>query len=249
MVSEILNDLFKAWSDFLDFVMIAVYAEVVPDWRFILRIFVLAAFLFGSAFLSATIAETRRHKMKLHFLLGLVLPYIYPLIISLRMKTVEELLVIEEEVDPLAGLSSSMSERFKEIQKEQKAKHDERVKRVIPQKEQETVEDTAVEVVEEQELAEEAKQVTVETVEPAEMEELVEETTPVFNQRYFQEISVDSSGAKAGPFNLVAKNGTRFKVSQIKTIQSDMASFEIEVKGKLKNIRVKYDNIETFEKI
>jgi len=115
MISGILNYLFKAWADFLNFLMVAVYAGVEPDWRFILRIFVLAAFLFGSAFLSATIAESRRHKMKFHFLLGLVLPYIYPLIIALRMKTIEEVLEIEEQFDPLADLSSSMSARFKEI--------------------------------------------------------------------------------------------------------------------------------------
>ena len=253
MVSEILNGLFKAWSDFLDFAMMAVYAQVVPDWRFIFRIFVLAAFLFGSAFLSATIAESRRHKMKFHFLLGLILPYIYPLIIALRMKTIEEVLDVEEQFDPLAGLSGSMSARFKEIQNEQKAKHDEKLKRFMPRKEQETGEEEPTEIVEEQEQAEKMEQKASETfelaVDPAEMGENVDEAVQVFNQRYFQNIAVDSSGAKAGPFNLVVKNGTQFKVVQIKTIQVDMASFEIEVKGKLKNIRIKYDNIETFEEI
>ena len=249
MVSEILNGLFKAWSDFLDFAMMAVYAQVVPDWRFIFRIFVLAAFLFGSAFLSATIAESRRHKMKFHFLLGLILPYIYPLVIALRMKTIEEVLDVEEQFDPLADLSGSMSARFKEIQDEQKAKHNEKMKRFMPQKEQDIGEEETAEIVEEQEQTEKVEQEASETVEttvdPAETEEAVQ----VFNQRYFQDIAVDSSGAKTGPFNLVVKNGTQFKVAQIKTIQADMASFEIEVKGKLKNIRIKYDNIETFEKI
>ena len=252
MVSEILNGLFKTWSDFWDFAMMAVYARVVPDWRFIFRIFVLAAFLFGSAFLSATIAESRRHKMKFHFLLGLILPYIYPLVIALRMKTIEEVLDIEEQFDPLANLSGSMSARFKEIQDEQKAKHDEKMKRFMPQKEQETGEEETAEIVEEQEQTEKVEQEASETVETtggAEMEEVVEEAVPVFTQRYFQNIAVDSSGAKTGPFNLVVKNGTQFKVVQIKTIQTDMASFEIEVKGKLKNIRIKYDNIETFEEI
>jgi hypothetical protein len=244
MVSEFLGYILKACSDFWDFLMVAVYAQVAPDWRFILRIFVLAVFLFGSAFLAATIAESRRHKMKFHFLLGLVLPYIYPLVIALRMKTIDEVLEIEEEFDPLADLSSSMSARFREIQGEQKAKHDERVKRVEPhQKEQEAVEKAAAQI------QEQAEAVEPEKVEAAEPEEVVEETPSVFTQRYFQSVAVDSSGAKAGPFSLVAKNGTQFRVSQIKTIQSDMASFEIEVKGKLKNIRIRYDNIESFEKI
>lgn len=252
MVSEILNGLSKAWSELLDLIMMTVYAQVTPDWRFILRVFVLAAILFGSAFLSATIAESRRHKMKFHFLLGLVLPYIYPLIIALRMKTIEEVLDIEEQFDPLADLSSSVSARFKEIQDEQKSKHDERVKRLIPKKEQETVEEEPPEVVEEQEQTGEVELEGVETAKAEEapaIEETVEEAAPVFTQRYFQSLAVDSSGEKAGPFNLVVKNGTQFQVAQIKTIQEDMASFEIEVKGKLKNIRIKYDNIESFEKI
>jgi len=132
MVAEILNKLLDMWGTLVDFAMMAVYARVVPDWRFILRIFLLAAFFLGSGFLAATIAEARRHKMKFHFLLGVLVPYIYPLIIAFRMKTIEEVLEIEDESDPLAGLSNSMSTRFKEIQEEQKNKHDNRIKRRFP---------------------------------------------------------------------------------------------------------------------
>jgi len=119
----------------------------------------------------------------------------------------------------------------------------------MPRKEQEAVEEEPVEAAEAREEAEEVEPEAAETVESVETEDVVEEPASIFTQRYFQGIAVDSSGAKAGPFKLVVKNGTQFRVSQIKTIQSDMASFEIEVKGKLKNIRIKYDNIETFEKI
>ncbi len=245
MIYEFLNDLLKAWLGMWDFAMMAVYARSVPDWRFIVRIFVLAAFVFGSAFLSATIAESRRNKMKFHFLLGLLVPYIYPLIIALRMKTAQEVIDIEEQFDPLADLSSSMSAKFKEIQEEQKSRHDERVKRGVKEHEK-IVEEEQPEVVESTEQVEKAEEVDLEA---AVAEELVEAAVPVFNTRYFQNLAVDSSGAKAGPFQLVVKNGTQFKVCQIKNIQADMASFEIEVKGKLKNVRIKYDNIETFEKI
>lgn len=253
MISEILNDLLDTWFTLVDFAMMAVYARVVPDWRFILRIFLLAGFVLGSGFLAATIAESRRHKMKFHFLLGLIAPYIYPLFIALRMKTVKEVLDVEEEFDPLADLSNSMSARFKDIQEEQKSKHDKRIKRLVPEnnkeEQPETVEDTGQ--AEETPIeASEAEAVVEENpIEASETEAVVKEAVFAFNQRYFQEIAVDSSGAKAGPFKLVVMNGNEFKVSQIKNIQADMASFEVEVKEKVKNIRIKYDNIEIFEKI
>ena len=234
MITEILNDLLDAWLTLVDFAMMAVYARVVPDWRFILRIFLIGAFFLGSAFLAATIAESRRHKMKFHFLLGLLVPYIYPLLIALRMKTVQEVIDIEEEFDPLSGLSNTMSERLKDIQKEQKIKHDKKIQRITPGKEKDI---------------EEESDKTTESEQLEQVKEVVPEEKAAFSQRYFQEAAVDSSGAKAGPFNLVVQNGTQFKVCQIKNIQADMASFEVEVKGKVKNIRIKYDNILTFDNI
>jgi hypothetical protein len=242
MISEILSYLLDAWETAVDFAMMAVYARVVPDWHFILQAFLIAAFFFGSAFLAATIAESRRHKIKFHFLLGLLMPYIYPVVMAFCIKTAQEKVDIEEEFDPLSGLSTSMSANLKNIQEKQKKKHDKRVKRIIPEK----PEDEAVEAVEavEEETPEEVEEVAIE-----EAEEIVEEEKPAFSQRYFQEVAVDSSGAKAGPFNLVVLNDSQFKVCQIKNIQADMASFEVDVNGKIKNIRIKYDNIKTFEKI
>ncbi len=232
MIYEILDYMLNAWEDFVDYMMMGVYARVIPDWRFILWVFLIGAFLLGSAFLTATIAESRRHKMKFHFMLGLLAPYIYPLVLAFRLKVAQEAIDIEDEIDPLSSLSSSMSARLKDIQDEQESKRDKKVKRLAPKEE----------VLEE----EQSEEIVAETA--VENEEIVEEAS-VFNQRYFQELAVDSSGAKSGPFNLVVLNGTRFKVEQIKNIQVDMASFEVEVKDKLKNIRIKYDNIESFEKI
>jgi hypothetical protein len=243
MIAEYLGYLLDAWDTFIDFIMIPFYARTIPDWRFILIVFLIGAFFLGSAFIAATIAESRRHKMKIHFLLGLIAPYIYPIVMAFRMKTAEEVVEIDAEFDPLADLSSDMSARLRGIQNAQKQKHDKRVKRITPKKDTEVVEQE--EIVEETSVEE--APVVPETA--VESEEIVEETASVFNQRYFQELAVDSSGAKAGPFNLLVKTGTLFKVLQIKNIQADMASFEIEVGGKVKNIRIKYDNIENFEKI
>ncbi|MBU8902406.1 MAG: hypothetical protein KOO69_06680 [Victivallales bacterium] len=232
MIYKILAYMLNVWEDFVDYMMMGFYAHVIPDWRFILWVFLIGTFLLGSAFLTATIAESRRHKMKFHFMLGLIAPYIYPLVLAFRLKVAQEAMDIEDEIDPLNSLSNSMSARLKNIQDEQQSKRDKKIQRLAP-KEEAAEEEQREEIVEE-------------TV--VENEEVVEEAS-VFNQRYFQELAVDSSGAKSGPFNLVVLNGTRFKIAQIKNIQVDMASFEVEVKGKLKNIRIKYDNIESFEKI
>jgi len=225
MISKILSYLLDAWETVVDFAMMAFYARIVPDWHFILQAFLIAAFFLGSAFLAAMIAESRRHKMKFHFMLGLLIPYIYPLVMALRIKTAQEKVDIDEAFDPLSGLSNTMSANLKDIQGKQKKKRDKRVKRIVP----ENQEDEAAEAVE--------------------AVEAVEEEKPAFSQRYFQEVAVDSSGAKAGPFNLVVLNDSQFKVCQIKNIQADMASFEVDVNGKIKNIRIKYDNIKTFEEI
>ncbi len=239
MIAEILSYLLAAWKTAVDYLMVSVHAEISPDWRFILNIFLIAAFILGSAFLTATIAESRRHKIKFHFLLGLLIPYIYPLILALRLKTAQEAIEAEEEIDPLSGLASAMSERLKDIQQAQQSERDKRIKRIKPEKQEDEVTET-----EQTEQIGQVEQTEVEN--PA--EEVVEEKS-AFSQRYFQEAAVDNSGTKAGPFKLVMMNGSKFKVCQIKNIQADMASFEVEVNGKLKNIRIKYDNILSFAKI
>ena len=248
MITDFLGYLQYILSQAIKFASLPFYAEIEPGWHFILRIFLLAAFFSGSAFLAATVAESRRHNVRYHFILGLVCPYIYPLVLAFILKTKLEVEDAEDEVDPLSGLGSSMTDRLKNIQSDQKADRDKRIKRArgeeepeaeaeVQPEEVESVETEAVEEVQEGEAAVEAEGV----------EEAVAQSE--FNQRYFQSIAVDSSGAKAGPFKLEVANGTEFTVCSINTIQENIASFEIDVKGKTKNIRVKYDNIVSFEKI
>jgi hypothetical protein len=243
MIAEFLGYLRDIWLSIVDLFMILVYAHVAPDWHFILKFLLICAFFLGSAFLTATIAETRRHKMKFHFLLGLVAPYIYPVVLALRLKVAQEIIDAEAEIDPLAGLSNSVTARFNEIKQEQEDKKKERIHRMKPEAAEEK---SAPEQSAEAEAPAEP-QTAAEPEVPAEPEAAVE--APVFSQRYFQGLAVDSSGAKVGPFRLITGKGMEFKVIMINNIQKDMASFEVEVKGSVKNIRLRYDNIETFEKI
>lgn len=257
MIAKFLGYLRDIWLNMVDYFMILVYAHVAPDWRFILKVLLISAFFLGSAFLAATIAETRRHKMKFHFLLGLVIPYIYPLVLALRLKVAQEKIDVEDEIDPLAGLANSVTARFNEIRQEQEEKKKARMHRLKPETRDEEDASAGEEI---------APEPGAEPVIPAGPEPAAEPETPVpgpvaepvaepagaaslFTQRYFQGLAVDSTGAKVGPFRLVTSKGMEFKVIMINNIQKDMASFEVDVKGKTKNIRLRYDGIKTFEKI
>ncbi|MDD5699367.1 MAG: hypothetical protein PHH77_12200 [Victivallaceae bacterium] len=226
MISGFLNWLHGLCLSIGDYAMALFYARIVPEWRVVLVIYLIAAALLGSAFLAATIAETRRHKMKLHFLLGLLIPYIYPFILALRLKVAREVVEVEEEIDPLRDLSDAMTARLKDIH----------ATRERERAEKQTVRRPAA-VDDAHETAEPA---AVEPPEPAE--------PSIFNRRYFEELAVDSSGARVGPFRLTMQNGSVFTVTRINNIQNDMASFEVEVSGKLKNIRIKYSNVTAFVK-
>ena len=249
MITDFLGYLRDIWSLAIKLVSLPFYAETEPGWHFILRIFLIAAFFAGSAFLAATVAESRRHKVRYHFLLGLIFPYIYPLVLAFILKTRQEAEDAEDEIDPLSGLAGSMTDRLKNIQADQKADRNKRIKRASGEEEAETeAEPEEVENVE-SDAAEEVPEGegALATAGAEETEEVAEQA--VFNQRYFQSIAVDSSGAKAGPFKMVVANGNEFIVSSINTIQENIASFGIDVKGKTKNIRVKYDSIVSFDKI
>jgi len=130
MIAEFLGYLRDIWFDILDCLMILFRADVAPDWHFILKILLIGIFFLGSACLAATIAETRRHKMKFHFLLGLLVPYIYPLVLFWRLKIASE--AVEEEFDPSIGMSNSMTARFNEIHEEQEEKKQARLNRFKP---------------------------------------------------------------------------------------------------------------------
>ena len=164
--------------------------------------------------------------MKLHFLLGVLIPYVYPVILAFRLKVAQEAEEAADAIDPLSDLSNSMTERYNEIKEEHEEKTAIRRKKFqLPEKEE------------------------VKAEEKPEIEEEIEAEESLFTKRYFEDIAVDSFGAKIGPFKLVMDNGSEFKVCQIKNIKDDIASFEVEVKGELKNIRIKYIKIERFEKI
>jgi hypothetical protein len=63
----------------------AVRAGLNPDWVNLLAFSILIIFLLGSPFVAATIAELQGKNRFVHFLLGLVFPWIYPLYMFLKL--------------------------------------------------------------------------------------------------------------------------------------------------------------------
>lgn len=63
----------------------AVRAGLNPDWTSLLTFSMLIAFLLGSPFAAATMAELRGKKRFFHFMLGLFLPWIYPVYMFIRL--------------------------------------------------------------------------------------------------------------------------------------------------------------------
>ncbi|MDD5729333.1 MAG: hypothetical protein PHV59_12295 [Victivallales bacterium] len=245
------------WHSAADFASLPFYADIEPGWHFILRAFLIAVFCFGSAFLAATIAESRRHKLKFHFLLGLILPWIYPVVQFFILKPKSEPTAADEEVEAAKVLSDAMTDRLRNITASSEAKHAERIKGLQRKKtggEAEPVPESSADteaVPEPESIRLEPEPAKVEP-EPEKTEDVPEKTGAgkgIFTQRYFQAVAVDSSGAKVGPFKVVVSNGNEFTVSCIKNIQSDLASFEIDARGKSKSIRIRYENIVSFEKL
>jgi hypothetical protein len=237
MIAEFLSYLHELCIFMADYAMVVVYAHIVPEWYDVLTNFLIAGFIFGSAFLSATVAESRRHKMKLHFLLGLVAPYIYPLVLALRLKIAQEAVEEEEGIDELTITSNAMTARLRDIQEAQQKEHNQKLKRVRPETEYQ------------REQKEKAAAQNIQLAEFAVDDDAPTEDGTVFDRRFFQGLAVDSSGAKAGPFKLILANGAEYHVNHITNIQKDLASFEIDVSGSIKNIRVKFDKIKSFNKI
>lgn len=63
----------------------AARAGLNPDWISLLAFSIIIIFLLGSPFVAATMAEVRGRNRSVHFMLGLVLPWAYPLYMFLKL--------------------------------------------------------------------------------------------------------------------------------------------------------------------
>ncbi|MCP3965868.1 MAG: hypothetical protein GY750_01610 [Lentisphaerae bacterium] len=232
MLSAILQMIVGAILSLKSFIMVVFRAGVWPDWQIIGYAFIIYAFWLGSGFLAATIAEMRGHKVLLHFFLGLLAPYIYPGYLAFKLRTAKaKETSIDEMLD--VGESANLTSSLLNIKVKQNQERAQRQRLKLPTKE---------------EL--EAK--AVESINPIKDDleaQPVETDGRVYDKRFFENLAVESSGERAGPFEVFVNNGTRLEILNIKSIQDDLAVFEIQAGKKIKSIRIKYQNIISFNKI
>lgn len=189
--------------------------------------------LLGSACASATIAEMRHHKILLHFLGGLFLPWVYPALIGMRLTPCREA-AKEKQEERETEIRLGVKMTFLRLQFETENKL--RKKKGEPEL---AFRDWIAQY-------EAAKQAEAQEQE-RKAREIVAPTNEV-NRLLLENLAVDSDGSRKGPFIIKLADGRKLQVEQIKNVMDDVAAFEIidPVTHKPKNIRVKYANITYF---
>ncbi|QSH41482.1 hypothetical protein P0136_07810 [Lentisphaerota bacterium ZTH] len=232
MLSAILQMIVGTVLSLKSFIMVIFRAGVWPDWQIIGLAFIFFAVWLGSGFLAATIAELRRHKVILHFFIGLIFPYVYPGILAVRLRTARSLELHDEEIRDV-GESANLTSSLLNIKVRKEA---ERALR------------KGAEVPDNNELAFQAS-ASIKLKHDATAQTSSEADGKVYNKRFFENFAVDSTGERSGPFEMCVNDGTRIEILKIKAVHNDLAVFEISTGKKTKSIRIKFQNIITFNKI
>ncbi len=194
---------------------------------------------FGSAFLSATIAEIFGHPVRKHFLLGLVMPYFYPfrLVKTLRVIKLDVASADVEQAEArLDAQKVEATNRFEEIRREREAARRARsAERYIA-----AGKEVPAELLEP--VAEAAPEPEAE--EPEETAAAAADgEVPVWQQikdaLYAQPL--DAEGCRIGPYRLYLKDGGTMDVDLIRAMQEEWMVCVQSSSGK--TLRVRYVNV------
>lgn len=93
-----------------------VKAEIDADFGVTVFLALLILFVLGSAFWSASIAASRRHRQIPHFVLGLLFPWVYPLIILFKMGIKGEKEALAKMAEKEAAAKEREDEKKKNIE-------------------------------------------------------------------------------------------------------------------------------------
>ena len=202
-------------------------ADVDCDFGVTLILAILVLFFLGSACWSASIAACRRHNAFIHFIIGLALPWIYPIFILFAMdikgaKAMKKALALHDADDEQA-LGARISALADELP-------------VLRARAAKCEELEAAE-------AERQKAIQINSGENA-----AEETPESeWNQNRFEKMSRNADGSLAGPWNVVY-GGRQVKVIHIIEAFPEMVSVEFDDgKGNTLKIRIPYSKIESWE--
>lgn len=235
IISIILGTIFCLLSGFL-----LIAANVIPLWgQWVLALAMWTLWL-GSGCLAATAAELLNLRVIPHTILGLILPYIYPvwMIHRFRQKTAqaeeaqeaEEIQQQEEQQAELADRFHAMQARRDQERRERIAAHQGiSVEEVVAREEARQAEKAAEEAMQQTQVYEE------------EPEEEPATDNEIYQILYAQE--VDQDGIRQGPFQFTLVSGGTVDIAGVRELQKDFLICTVCDTGK--SIRMKYTQIES----
>ena len=238
LIIDWLNAVFGSWNDSLEY----------PVYIFVI-IILIAWFFSGMA--AAQIAEKRGHKTIVHFLFGLLIPVIYPLIIKKSLP--DEIAVAEAAAKEKAETAAAEAPKYTAKKDGIQFKTDEDLAR-------EAVEaaERAKQFAEAAALAAEkgikSKYVSAADAEDIAENRVAEDTPPELDpeaeitMEYLTKIALNANGTAAGPYCFVLKDGSEFVVKRILNPLDGVVVLELppEKEGaSCKNVRIPYARIQT----
>jgi hypothetical protein len=257
-LSSIAMDLFTAGVNWFYIVYITYKDVTLSDFYWIWFFFIIYTVWLASGFMSATIAEMKSHDMKLHFCMGLLLPYVYPFLLLNHLKKkahVEKAAAAEEESDDTYLLTAKLMGKIEEKEAVKQAKIDAR--RLLKEKAAASVAERfeaaggKLEPISAPEQPTESLAAATAPEQPQEPKLPAASAEPSqFTRSYFERLAVDAAGNRVGPFSIQLKDNSTFTAETIKLVQDDLAIFEVVNKnGEIKNIRIKFANFVSCEKM
>lgn len=201
----------------------------------IITALIILIIVLGSAFLSATIAETRDKSMFIHFFGGLLLPIAYPVLINKKLENITK--VNKNKKEELRNeVKNEINMKLAKVQYDMECKK--LVKKGMP----------IPEFIDWFNTREASKTSTAQTV--IKEDDAASSSQSAVDRKFLENMAVDSNGNPQGPFRAVLSDGRELTVQHIKNIMDEIAAFEIvDHNGVTKNIRIKYAAISTFERI
>ncbi len=199
-------------------------------------LFVLFGLWLGSGFFAATVAELFRQPMGRHFFMGLLIPYVYPIMLAKTIHLGEARAAAEEQAEKVEKeeqRAADLTNRFEAMRAERAAKRREK----IAEKAGISVEQV---IAEEEAAAAAAPPAVEETIAaPPVAAGLPPESEAVRAALY--DLDVDNEGNRQGPFELQLRDGSTVMVSSVRSMQADFMMCVVSATGK--TVRVKYQNV------
>ncbi len=226
-LTSIVTDGFLA-SELKSWFILVKHADLLPSLSTMITIPLVLAVYLSSAFISSTMAEMKLRGRLFHFIGGLILPVIYPVILHFVPDAAEEYVETRHEAEARRRLNrmDDLTGKFKQVSGQV----------------DEEPEEAELENNEEAENTPELKEPEERRVMTG--EETVELQAPTFDKLYFASITVNEDGTPAGPFLITMDDGRQLTAQRIIETTDNVLIFEMFTPaGESRTIRLMYDKI------